>query len=266
MSVRTVYPTHLRPAMIQRLLGTTVFFFINCVFSFLVAGAVPTAPFVPVAVGGAAFGKAKTRLLIAGGNAITDSLFGPNLNQFFALDLAVPWSISSPAWVALSSEGAPTQSLFTGAVSPDGSLFVTFRSGDILSYRYRIDKDAWSPSSVAVRDPGRMGLFAAADLSTGSTSGNVYLAGGYQADDTQMYVYDIATDSMLPNFAIPETLLLDRDSYSAVYVKSRQSIFYFGGIARDGIVSPGDLTEFVPSTQAWSVVVSESELMHISFC
>lgn len=102
-------------------------------------------------------------------------------------------------------------------------------------------------------------------MSAGNTGGDVYLAEGDQRDDTQMYVYDFTRDSLLPNFAISETLLLDRNSYSAVYVKSRQSILYFGGISRNGVQSPGDLTDFVSPTRVWSIVVSGSELMRQSF-
>ncbi|GJJ74545.1 hypothetical protein EMPS_06903 [Entomortierella parvispora] len=240
--------------MIHRILNTTAIFFISCAISALVVGASPTVPFVPVAVGGAAYGKAGTRLLVVGGNAMTNTLAGPNLNQFFALDLTVPWQASSPAWIEMNNKSVPTQTLFTGAVSVDGSLFVTFRSGNILSYRYRIDKDEWSPSAVVVQDPQVVGLFPATDLSTDSTSGNIYVAGGYQGDDTQMYVYDPAKDAMLPSFSIPSNQLLDRNSYAAAYVKSRQSIFYFGGIARNGITSPGDITEFVSATQTWSTL------------
>ncbi|KAG0050475.1 hypothetical protein BGZ83_004716 [Gryganskiella cystojenkinii] len=100
-----------------------------------------------------------------------------------------------------------------------------------------------------------MGNFAVADLSLDrqlNPDQAIYLAGGYQADDTQMYVYGAGTDAMLPSFAISNMTLIDRNSYAGCYVKSRQSIFYLGGISRDGIKSPGEITEFVPATKSWS--------------
>ncbi|KAF9952032.1 hypothetical protein BGZ70_000764, partial [Mortierella alpina] len=136
--------------------------------------------------------------------------------------------------------------------------FVTFRtsassSGSAyLSNRYRIASNSWELSAVKVQNPTKEGIQAVED----QVSGLVYLAGGFQSDDSQMYVYNVDYDSisMVP---MPSSYMEDRRGYAAVYLKNRKSIMYFGGStsSNSGGQSSADLvTEFIPSTGSWTTL------------
>ncbi|KAF9349404.1 hypothetical protein BGX26_012287 [Mortierella sp. AD094] len=164
--------------------------------------------------------------------------------QLYALDLAVAWNANSPAWIALKQ--GPTQAFHSAAISTDEQTLVTFRTstaGSTLSYRFHINTNTWDQSSVKVQNPSKGGVSAVQD----PVSGLVYLAGGFQSDDSQMYIYNIDTDtiSMIP---MQNNFMVDRTYYSGVYLKSRKSIIYFGGTPNNGQTSQDLVTEFVPST------------------
>jgi hypothetical protein len=136
-------------------------------------------------------------------------------------------------------------------------LLVTGLMLDTFGYVYQVEEDNWAPSRVVVPNPNRAEVQGVRDLETGL----VYFAGGFETDDSIMSVYNFTRDTVVsPNFIIPTGMMADRSYYAGVYVKSRKSIFYFGGFpnSNGGQINsgPGALTEFVPSTGAWSKLVS----------
>ncbi|KAG0089174.1 hypothetical protein BGZ92_005172 [Podila epicladia] len=210
----------------------------------------------PVPVTGASYARSRTKLFVQGGVITANGITVAQQNQMFALDLSVPWNANNPAWIQLKS--GPTQAYHSAVVSTDEQDFVTFRntpSGSItnnLSYRFNIPSNSWTQSTIKVQNPSREGVDAVKD----PTSGLVYLAGGFQSDDSQMYIANLDTDT-LSMFTMPSDLLSDRYFYSGVYLMSRKSIMYFGGTNSAYSSSPSTssqnlITEFVPSTGGWS--------------
>ncbi|KAF9300810.1 hypothetical protein BGZ74_007458 [Mortierella antarctica] len=226
----------------------------------------------PVSVTGASYARSRTKLFVQGGVVTANGIAVAQQNQMFALDLSIPWSANKPAWIQLKS--GPTQAYHSAEVSTDEQDFVTFRntpSGSItnnLSYRFSILANSWTQSTIKVQNPSREGVVAVKD----PTSGLVYLAGGFQSDDSQMYMANLDTDT-LSMFTMPSDFMSDRFFYSGVYLKSRKSIIYFGGSnnaysSSPSISSQNLITEFVPSTGAWSnFIPNNSNPSHRSeFC
>lgn len=213
--------------------------------------------YAPTPVNGAAFARSRTKLYIHGGVV---SSYGSTLapqNQMVSLDLAVPWQANAPAWNILKP--GPTLSHHSAIVSPDEQTFVTFRTSatgsSYLSNKYHIASNSWEQSAVKVQNPTKQGIQAVED----EASGLVYLAGGFQGDDSQMYVYNVDYDS-ISMFPMPSNYMEDREDYAAVYLKSRKSIMYFGGSAGNGQASADLVTEFIPSTGSWTTLVWDTSL------
>ncbi|KAF9414306.1 hypothetical protein BGZ94_000441, partial [Podila epigama] len=181
----------------------------------------------PIPVTGPSHARSRTKLFVQGGVVTANGATIAQQNQMFALDLSIPWTVQNPAWIQY--KGGPTQAFHSAVVSSDEQLFATFRnnpsgsSSNSLSYRFNVPGNVWSQSSIKVQNPGREGVSAVRD----PDSGLVYLAGGFQSDDSQMYVANLDTDTMTM-FTIPSNYMADRYFYSGVYLKSRKSIIYFG--------------------------------------
>ncbi|KAF9311832.1 hypothetical protein BG003_006917 [Podila horticola] len=216
----------------------------------------------PVPVTGASYARSRTKLFVQGGVVTANGITVAQQNQMFALDLSTPWSANNPAWIQLKS--GPTQAYHSAVVSTDEQVFATFRntpSGSItnnLSYRFSIPANSWMQSTIKVQNPSREGVVAVKD----PASGLVYLAGGFQSDDSQMYIANLDTDT-LSMFTMPSNIMADRFFYSGVYLKSRKSIIYFGGTNSAYSSSPSAssqnlVTEFVPSTGAWSNLIANN--------
>lgn len=93
---------------------------------------------------------------------------------------------------------------------------------------------------------------------TDPNTGLVYMAGGFTGNRDTMSVYDFKSDTITNAFQLPVDILRSRAYYANVWVKSRKSIFYFGGYnaTLDRIASDNILTEFNPTTNTISTVVS----------
>ncbi|KAF9431622.1 hypothetical protein BGZ76_011920 [Entomortierella beljakovae] len=216
----------------------------------------PKEPIGPVSVTGAAFVRSRTKLFVQGGVVISNGNTVAQQNQFYALDLAIAWNVDNPTWVALKQ--GPTLSYHSISISADEKTLVTFRTGSAgstLSYRYHVSTNSWDQSTVKVPTPNKEGVSAIED----KVSGLVYLAGGYQSDDTQMYVYNIETDTMTM-FPMPSNYMTDRLHYSGVYLTSRKSILYFGGSPYNSQQQSQNLiTEYMPSTGSWSTLYTNNQ-------
>ncbi|KAF9352594.1 hypothetical protein BGX26_009635 [Mortierella sp. AD094] len=206
----------------------------------------------PIPVSGPAFARTATRLYISGG--MTGTSTNPVVyKQFFSLDLAVPWNASAPAWKQLHD--GPQQNIFPAVFSADQKTMITFHSGTPFANRYSVDQDQWTPSQLVVQGAGNQGVNAVTD----PTTGLVYLAGGYsdpyrQSMDTYSFVNDALVQTALP---LATVAFPNRAYYSNIWTSKRKSILYFGGYNSTlAPVSSNTITEFVPSTNSWTTVIT----------
>jgi len=200
-------------------------------------------------VSGPAFARTNTRLYILGG--IANNI---NYGQFFSLDLAVNWTVTSPAWSQLSD--GPQQNIFPAVFSQDQKTMVTFHSGGTTSsYRYNVTSGQWTPSNALAAFAALQGVGAVTD----PNSGLVYLAGGYtDISRNSMDIYSFSSDSLTQQLmAAPDSVFVSRAYYANVWCKKRNSILYFGGYNTSLDVAPDDnvVTEYVPTTDTYSNMV-----------
>ncbi|KAG0357251.1 hypothetical protein BGZ54_000399, partial [Gamsiella multidivaricata] len=203
---------------------------------------------VPLTVSGPAFARTTTRLYVLGGQYATI-----NYGQFFSLDLANSWNSTTPLWTQLND--GPQQTIFPAVFSADQKTMVTFHSGNsAFAYHYSVVTGQWTRATVQAQYGDYQGIGAVTDPNTGL----VYLAGGYtSADRNSMNVYNFVTDTMSANALPPSTTVFpNRAYYANVWSQKRKSILYFGGYNSTlGAIPNGNtVTEFVPSTSAWSTL------------
>ncbi|KAF9953967.1 Multiple epidermal growth factor-like domains protein 8 [Mortierella alpina] len=217
-------------------------------FSVLFPSQVQSAP-APLPVSGAAFARSSTRFYIQGG-----TFANVNYGQFFSLDLAVGWNTTAPAWKQLSD--GPQQNIYPAVFSADQQTMITFHSGGAtFAYRYSVAKDLWTASTLQVQFGGYQGVGAVTDPNTGL----VYLAGGYtDGSRNTMNVYNFNTDTIAEETPMPEasSVFPNRAYYTNVWSQKRGSILYFGGYntTLKPIPNGNVVSEFVPSTKAWSTL------------
>ncbi|KAF9978044.1 hypothetical protein BGZ73_003971 [Actinomortierella ambigua] len=207
----------------------------------------------PIPVGGPAFARTRTSLYIQGGNIDFRDPNPIRTGQFYRLDLSVPWNTSQPAWYKLKD--GPVNAIFPAVFSLDEKTMITFHSGisTTFAYKYSVDSDTWSPSSLRVSNPDFQGINAVTDLSTGL----VYVAAGYSSPyRDNMDVFDFAIDDIRSSKLPPSSQAFEaRAYYTNVWSRFRKSILYFGGYnASLAPVSSAVVTEYVPSTQVWSTL------------
>ncbi|GJJ67965.1 hypothetical protein EMPS_00311 [Entomortierella parvispora] len=204
---------------------------------------------VPLSVSGAATARTATKMYVQGGNHS-----GTLIAQLYSLDLAVPWSTNMPAWTQLTNTG-PAQELFPAAFSADGMTMITFHSGTTFAYRYSVQSDRWSRSSISVANPGFQGVGAVLD----TYDSQVYLTGGY-TNRNEVSVYNFAFDTIMDAVTLPppSVALAARAYYGCVWSKTRKSILYFGGYNEtlSPIVNSNVVTEYVPLTGQWQTLAT----------
>jgi len=207
---------------------------------------------IPVFVPGST--RTPTRLFILSGG-IAPPTQTPYLTtpQFFYLDLSLPWSTTSPAWVRLRS--GPESITFPGATSADGkNLFFFGIPGPYPVYQFSLETGNWSPhtqtSFAAGTEPG---IGAVTDPNTDL----VYLAGGYTDKDHGLLdVWDWKTGNVT-NSALPDPVatgvFADRTFYTSGWCKPRGSVLFFGGYSR--VTRSNSVSELKPP-HSWSTLVS----------
>ncbi|KAG0232139.1 hypothetical protein BGW42_008355 [Actinomortierella wolfii] len=208
----------------------------------------------PTPVTGPAFARTKTSLYIQGGSIDSRDPNPIRTGQFYRLDLSVPWNTSRPAWYKLRD--GPVNTIFPAVFSLDEKTMITFHSGTstTFAYKYSVDTDSWSPSTLRVNNPDWQGISAVTDLSTGL----VYLAAGYSSGARDnMDVFDFAIDDIRSTKLPPGNQVFEaRAYYTNVYSKARNSILYFGGynaslqVVENAVVSEYKTTGTGPSSRA----------------
>ncbi|KAF9350054.1 hypothetical protein BGX34_001432 [Mortierella sp. NVP85] len=175
-------------------------------------------------VSSAAYARVGSKLYAVGGRT---NLGTPSLGQTIVLDFSTSWDAASPAWNRL--QNGPDQSDFTGALSANGSTFITLRSGGSSYARlYDIATGGWSASRITVSDTNRPGL----TIVTDPTSNKAYIPFG-----GQMYIYDFASDTTA-NISMASSPLAADDG---------STLIVFGGRTDPSNIKPTPETEVISS-------------------
>lgn len=211
-------------------------------------------PFFPVPVRSPATARTPTRFYILSGDSVGGEPKATPIPQFMSLDLTVSWPSNQPVWHQLL--GGPRQYIFPAAISADGQTLIAFHLRTSFAMRYSIATNSWSSSMIKPDYASIQGVGAVTDPDTGL----VYLAAGFTGLRDTMSVYDFKSDTITTAFRMPapEVIFRARAYYANVWCKHTKSILYFGGynVTLDRIASDNILTEFVPSTNTISNIVS----------
>ncbi|KAK3822695.1 MAG: hypothetical protein J3Q66DRAFT_133799 [Benniella sp.] len=189
-------------------------------------------------VSSAAYARVGSKLYAVGGQIGTASL-----GQTIVLDFSTSWDAASPAWKRL--QNGPDQSDFTGALSANGSTFITLRSGGSSYARlYDVPTDGWSASKITLPDVNRPGL----TIVTDPTSNRAYIPFG-----SQMYIYDFSSDTT-KNISMATSPIATWMYFQGAWWSARKSILFFGGYCyatRPEAYTTG-LYMYTPETNVWS--------------
>ncbi|KAG0236112.1 hypothetical protein BGW42_003996 [Actinomortierella wolfii] len=148
----------------------------------------------PINVAAPAVAQTKSAVYIAGG--FVDVITRQLSNQFYKLDLTVPWTGSNPAWKRLAN--GPSSAHFAAAFTADEKTMVTFQSaggvaGGAFAWLYSVEKDTWTTSKAKVQKPDILGIGAATNPATNL----VYMPYGYSgAAGHWIDEYSFATDTV----------------------------------------------------------------------
>ncbi|KAG0253764.1 hypothetical protein DFQ27_007236 [Actinomortierella ambigua] len=199
--------------------------------------------------------RTKTALYISSGYVNFKSF--QTTNQFYKLDLSVPWKSTSPAWHRLAN--GPNGAHIPGAFSQDEKTMVVFQSfapsvsTSALAWFYSVDQDRWvTDDSIQVPVPDRQGITAI----TVPASNLVYLPRGYLTDDVQsMGVYDFGRKTLgsIP-IEDPSNAFYGRAYHSGVWSQHLQAIVFFGGYGPWGAAD--NATAFDPAKNTYTTLLT----------
>ncbi|KAK3822694.1 MAG: hypothetical protein J3Q66DRAFT_397174 [Benniella sp.] len=193
-------------------------------------------------VSSTAYARVGSKLYAVGG---TTNIGTPSLGQTIVLDFSTSWDAASPAWKRL--QNGPDQSDFTGALSANGSTFITLRSGGSSYARlYDVPTDGWSASRITLPDINRPGL----TIVTDPTSNKAYIPFG-----SQMYIYDFASDTT-KNISMASSPLTDCMYFQGAWWSARKSILFFGGykylLNSPAVFNTNGLYMYTPESNYWN--------------
>lgn len=189
-------------------------------------------------------------MIISGGISSSQGI----LSQTFAIDLTVPWTVSSPKYNMLADGPADLYVPFGQAA--DGSAIVVSRA---QSFSFDLN----SPDGWTVTGGLPNGIKAAMTRLTGAidpTTNVFYLPGGFRvtgANDTMMQ-YSIAqkTATSLP---MPSTLPSYAES-TAVWSTYAKRLFLHGGRSPTNFTPLGDMYSFNPVDSSWSLPITRGRI------
>ncbi|KAF9933176.1 Negative regulator of mitotic exit [Linnemannia zychae] len=209
----------------------------------------------PQPCGGAAFAKVGSTFYIQGGAS-----FGDNLIQaFWALDLSVPWTVSAPAWTAITPPG-PYNAFHSAGVSSDGSSFITFGRDTAADQNqiaaswintFSIGSKTWSATTPPnLGDDSRRDFQAVTNLA----GGKIYILGGNAGrqgtvSSNVLSTYDPSTGSLIET-PMPSNAPQNSSTYAAVWIKRSASMLLIGGISAGNY--PQSLWSYNPISGGWS--------------
>jgi len=191
-------------------------------------------------VSSTAYARVGSKLFAVGG---TTNIGTPSLGQTIVLDFSTSWDAASPAWKRL--QNGPDQSDFTGALSANGTTFITLRSGGSSYARlYDVASDGWSASKITLPDVRRTGL----TIVTDPTTNKAYIPFG-----SQMYIYDFASDTTA-NISMATSPVANWMYFQGAWWSARKSILFFGGYSyppNSAAVFTTGLYMYTPETNTW---------------
>ncbi|KAK3822696.1 MAG: hypothetical protein J3Q66DRAFT_437170 [Benniella sp.] len=191
-------------------------------------------------VASAAYARAGSKLYVVGG---TPYIGAPSLGQTIVLNFSTTWDAASPAWTQL--QNGPDRSNFTGALSANGSTFITLRGGGTGYARlYDVATDRWSASKIIL--PEGPGLTSVTD----PTSNKAYIPIG-----GQMYIYDFASDTTSSTSMVTSPIA-NWMYFQGAWWSTRNSILFFGGYSfpanGSAPVFTTSLYMYTPWSNTWS--------------
>ncbi|KAF9088514.1 Negative regulator of mitotic exit [Mortierella sp. GBA35] len=219
----------------------------------------------PQSCGGAAFAKIGTKFYIQGGATYGDNL----IQSFWSLDLASPWSTSSPAWTSIQPPG-PYNAFHSAGLTADGSSFITFGRDTAASNNqvasnwinnFDITSKTWSSSTPSqMADSTRRDFYAVTNLA----GSKIYILGGNAGSDgsvssNMLNTYDPATQTMAES-PMPASTPQNSSTYAAVWVKRSSTMLMIGG--QNGGAYSQSLWTYNPISGGWSTQSSNGPFNH----
>ncbi|KAG0002141.1 hypothetical protein BGZ65_002892 [Modicella reniformis] len=204
----------------------------------------------PDPVHGCAFAVAGSNLFVQGGKTELFNTTATTSSQLFALDLSIGWSVNQAPWTSL--ELRETGSLIHAIASPDNATLYIFTRGlndSIVIPRYNIKHNIWDdPLKFLPDGDSRQGYRPVIDPNTWKVYINAYW---------NENVINLNT-STIGNVPRPFT---SNFFGGASFIRSRNSIMYFGGL--NGKIQfdppPTTVTEFSVSTGSWTNFTTTGE-------
>ncbi|KAG0377366.1 hypothetical protein BGX24_006255 [Mortierella sp. AD032] len=173
------------------------------------------------------FSRTVNKLYIVGGVGVENSKY----DQVLSLDLASPWSTTTPVWTNLAT-GAYGGLLPAAFSSDEQTLYIFHLSESNSLVQYNVQNNTWQNSPAKLPDAKPKGVSAVMDPRTGL----IYLAGGYQEVKVNvpylklMDIYDPVTQSILTiDLPDPTQTFPARQYYGNVCSRHLNRIGYWEG-------------------------------------
>ncbi|KAG0320625.1 hypothetical protein BGZ99_004397 [Dissophora globulifera] len=194
-----------------------------------------------------AFARLGSKLLVYGGKYASNNSIVNITGQLYALDLSTSWPVASAPWTSLTP--GVSNYFMQGASTPNNQTLQVFMVGPNNTFvisRYSLNTNSWDPSpTVLLPDTDyRNGMRSITD----PASGLVYINAFQNMD-----VFNPSTSTIALS-SIPANVFSTRLFSGATYVKSRNSIMYYGGETNIITFDPTAtaVTEYSLTTHAWS--------------
>ncbi|KAK3821144.1 MAG: hypothetical protein J3Q66DRAFT_386058 [Benniella sp.] len=224
-------------------------------FSLLSIPLTTTAQSPPPAIEAFAFALAGSKLYVHGGKTVVNNVVNKTSDQLYALDLSLPWNVNQAPWQTLA-KGIAAASLINGVASPDNKTFYAFLLGvnnSMIVPAYDIPSGTWgrTPMVLTPDQDYRQGIRPVIDPNTSLIYVNAY---------QKLDVVDPKT-TLVNIYAMPANTFTSKLFSGATFVKSRNSIMYYGGLNGTIKFDPEAtyVTEYTIATRTWSKFIANGQ-------
>ncbi|KAF9353191.1 hypothetical protein BGX34_011742 [Mortierella sp. NVP85] len=201
-----------------------------------------------------AFALAGSKLYVHGGKTVVNNVVNNTSDQLYALDLSLPWNVNQAPWQTLAKGIA--SSLINGVASPDNKTFYAFFLGvnnSMIVPAYDIPSGTWgrNPMVLTPDQDHRQGIRPVIDPNTSLIYVNAY---------QKLDVIDPKT-TLVNTYAMPPNTFTSKLFSGATFVKSRNSIMYYGGLNGTVKFDPEAtyVTEYSIATRTWSKFIASGQ-------
>ncbi|KAI8349148.1 hypothetical protein B0O80DRAFT_460888 [Mortierella sp. GBAus27b] len=205
-----------------------------------------TAQITPTPSEAFGFALAGSKLYVQGGKNVVKGNINSVLSQLYSLDLSTSWNVDLAPWTALAP-GVPA-ALINAVATPDNRTFCSIIIGannTINVSMYDIKSNSWdyTPVSLAPDGDDRQGIRPVIDPNTGL----IYMNSWTKLDVVDLSRLQVGLNDM------PDGVYTSRLFSGAAYIKSRNSIMYFGGLNGSVLFDPTAtyVVEYSISTKSW---------------